>query len=241
MLLAYIDGIRCRALPKAKGICTFCDEIMIAKCGKIKTWHWAHKRIESCDSWSEPESEWHRNWKLVFGKECCEIIICKNDIKHIADIKTMNGWIIELQNSKISIDTIEARENFYGAEMLWIINGINFKDNFRIFPQHIPHNYLYDDYSPEFEFYAKLHGFTPNYRPIVQTNNKLHFQWKYAHSVWRKSNRKIYIDFGNEFLFSVTEYHGDRGKGLEISKIEFIKTHGGDASLVNKLITGNME
>ena len=242
MLFAYINGIKSQASPKANAVCTFCNESMIAKCGRVKTWHWAHKKIDTCDSWHEPETEWHRNWKLVFGKEHCEITFIKDGKKHIADIKTINGWVIELQNSKISIDTMEAREGFYGQEMIWVINGIKFKDNFRTFIPQTFNDQCYDDYSPEFEYYAKLHGFTPKYRPVTETNNDLYFQWKYAHAVWRKSNRKIYIDFGKEMLFCITNRTGDdQGRGFEISKIEFIKSYGGDVSLVSKLILNDVE
>lgn len=237
MLFANINGIKSQAFPKAKALCTFCNESMIAKCGKVKTWHWAHKRIDACDSWYEPETEWHRNWKLVFGKEHCEIIVIKDQKKHIADIKTMNGWFIELQNSIISIETMEARESFYGEEMMWIVNGIKFKDNFKTFTPRTIHDNQYDDYSPEFEYYAKLHGFTPRYRPVGKANTDLLFEWKYSHSAWKEANRKIYIDFGKENLFCITSRTGDgQGRGFEISKSDFIKTYGGDITLVSKLI-----
>lgn len=237
MLFANINGIKSQASPKAKAVCIFCNESMIAKCGKVKTWHWAHKSIDACDSWYEPETEWHRNWKLVFGKEHCEIILIKDGKKHIADIKTVNGWVIELQNSKLSIDTMEARESFYGDEMIWIINGIKFKDNFKTFTPGTLNDNLYDDYSPEFEYYAKIHGFTPRYRPAGEANTDLHFEWKYSHSVWREANRKIYIDFGKDNLFCITSRtENGQGSGFEISKTDFIKTHGGNIALVSKLI-----
>lgn len=237
MLFANINGVKSQASPKAKGVCAFCGESMIAKCGKVKTWHWAHKSIDVCDSWYEPETEWHRNWKLVFGKEHCEIIIIKDGKKHIADIKTINGQVIELQNSRISHDTMGAREIFYGEEMIWIINGIKFKDNFKTFYPETLNDNLYDDYSPEFEYYAKMHGFTPRYRPTAKENIDLHFVWKYSHSVWRKAKRKIYIDFGKENLFLITSRtENGQGRGFEISKTNFLKTHGGNLALLGNLL-----
>jgi competence CoiA-like predicted nuclease len=69
------------------------------------------------------------NWKLAFGKECCEIPIIK-ETKHIADIKTKKNVIIELQNSPIPSTVIRTRETFYGEKMIWIVNGFNFKSNY---------------------------------------------------------------------------------------------------------------
>ncbi|MBL7893856.1 MAG: hypothetical protein JNK50_01090 [Bacteroidia bacterium] len=46
---------------------------MLAKCGTINIWHWAHEAIENCDDWYEPETQWHRDWKEHFGEECSEM------------------------------------------------------------------------------------------------------------------------------------------------------------------------
>lgn len=237
MLFANINGIKSLASPKSKAVCDFCGKSVIAKCGKIKTWHWAHKSIDACDTWYEPETEWHLNWKLVFGKEYSEVILIKDGEKHIADIKTNNGYVIEVQNSKLPIEKMEARERFYGRKMFWVINGIKFKDNFKIFTPGALHDNLYDEYSPELEYFSKMHGFTLNYRPTQETIIDLLFDWKYSHSVWRASNRKIYIDFGTDKLYLITSFMGNsKGKVIEISKNEFVKTHGGNLDLVHKLI-----
>lgn len=118
MKWAIKNNKRITAIPKSKAICPLCKKEVIPKCGEIKIWHWSHKVDFECDSFGEPESEWHLNWKNKFLKEEQEVII----ENHIADIKNKNGLIIELQNSPISSYEIREREEFYG-KMIWLLNG----------------------------------------------------------------------------------------------------------------------
>ncbi|KAF2082082.1 competence protein CoiA [Flavobacterium sharifuzzamanii] len=108
--------------------CAFCKEKVIGKCGKIYIWHWQHAHNANCDLWKEAETEWHRSWKNKFPSEWQEKIIKKNNEKHIADIFTDNGIVIEFQNSMISSSTIAEREMFY-EKMIWVINAQTFKNN----------------------------------------------------------------------------------------------------------------
>lgn len=77
--------------------------------------HWKHKSLEKCDSWSEPETEWHRGWKNNFPKEFQEVVKF-NEVtgeKHIADIhNTNNNLTIEIQHSPITQEEIKSREAF---------------------------------------------------------------------------------------------------------------------------------
>lgn len=120
---ALKDGLKVKAKPEEKGNCPICNEKLIAKCGEIKIWHWSHKNNNDCDTWSEPESKWHIDWKNEFPIENQEVLINKNNILHIADIK-INNNIIELQNSSLSYEEIQEREQFY-ENMIWILNGEN--------------------------------------------------------------------------------------------------------------------
>jgi len=85
--------------------CPICGGIVIPKCGEQMIHHWAHKTTLNCDSWWESETEWHRKWKNNFLKECQEIIMydVKTGEKHIADVKTRTGIIIEFQHSPMNI------------------------------------------------------------------------------------------------------------------------------------------
>lgn len=129
MIWAIKNEKRIKALPKERAICPLCNKEVIAKCGQIKIWHWSHKSNFECDSFGEPESEWHITWKNYFPKEQQEVLI----EKHRADIKTKRGIVIELQNSHISSKQIIERESFY-KNMIWILNGKKFGNglNFRV-------------------------------------------------------------------------------------------------------------
>lgn len=122
MQWAIVAGERFEANPILKGVtakCPCCDSEVRPKCGSIVEWHWAHKERD-CDPWSEPESQWHRDWKDSFPSSWNEVIIGN----HRADIKAGN-LVIELQNSLISPQTIQDRESFYG-NMIWIVNASDF-------------------------------------------------------------------------------------------------------------------
>lgn len=121
-----------KILPQ-KGIngnCFLCGESLVAKCGKVNVWHWAHKKNNECDDWYEPESEWHRSWKELLIKEVCEVKVGN----HFADIKLNRkedlGLVIELQHSSISKEVIAEREKHYG-HMFWLFDARNFKIEFR--------------------------------------------------------------------------------------------------------------
>lgn len=229
MLYAKVDGVKATASPKLVGHCFYCESKMIPKCGKIKQWHWSHSRIAICDTWTQPETEWHRNWKSIFGKDNSEIIIIQNGKKHIADVKTKNGTVIEFQNSKISYDTVVTREQFYGENMIWIINAINYKTNFTVKDNDFE---VFDTYTPEFEKYAKINGFSTKYKPDSDIDSYLRFSWKKPPESWTASKRKVYLDFGTENLFCVASGMGKvQGIGYEMSKIDFIKSYDGNEAL----------
>jgi len=128
MRFAELNNKRILANPLEKNaICPLCKTNVIAKCGEIKIWHWAHKNNCECDSFGEPETEWHLNWKNCFPKECQEIII----ENHRADVK-INNIVIEFQNSPISPEKIKEREDFY-EKLKWVLNGENFAKNLNLF------------------------------------------------------------------------------------------------------------
>lgn len=124
MKFAIVDGDKVEASKGAKGFCQGCGAEMIAKCGEFKINHWAHQKIGQCDSWWEKETQWHREWKGNFPIEWQEIIQFDNDTneKHIADVRTEKGMVIELQHSHINPVERKQREDFY-KNMIWIVDG----------------------------------------------------------------------------------------------------------------------
>jgi competence protein CoiA len=110
-------GGRIVANPTQRATCPACGGTVIAKCGEIVVWHWAHESLKDCDAWSEGESEWHRDWKACVPSRQREVVIGR----HRADIQLDDGMVYELQHSSISTQEIREREDFYGR-MAWIFD-----------------------------------------------------------------------------------------------------------------------
>lgn len=110
------------ANPKTSGNCPYCKTELIPKCGSINIPHWAHKSVLNCDSWYEPETDWHRKWKNKFPKEQTEVVLSLMGKKHIADYFNADTMsTVEFQNSSISIEERIERESFY-PNLSWIFN-----------------------------------------------------------------------------------------------------------------------
>ena len=135
MKLANVDGQRQGAQPGLLGECPVCGATTIAKCGEKNIWHWAHKGKRNCDRWWESETEWHRNWKNQFPIDWQEVVQQADDgERHIADVKTEQGWVIEFQHSHIKPDERRSREAFYGT-MVWVIDGLRRRYDFKQFTE----------------------------------------------------------------------------------------------------------
>lgn len=174
MQIAEVGGVRLLPSPGLKGQCPLCGRSALAKCGDINRWHWSHAGRRHCDPWQENEGPWHRTWKSLFPLEMQEIVHYDEATteKHIADIKRSDGWVIELQNSPMSIQEMESRESFYGDKMIWIVNAEKFRHHISIF-EALP--------DPKADFVADL--------IIVQP----HPQWK--------NNRVIIKGDGGSLMF----------------------------------------
>lgn len=137
---ALINNIRTEAIKGANGICPVCGSEVIAKCGDIKLHHWAHKVIRNCDPWWENETEWHRNWKDNFSTNWQEVVL-RDSIsgeKHIADVQTSYGLVIEFQHSHLDPREKSSREQFY-KNMIWIVDGTRLKRDYPRFINAMEH------------------------------------------------------------------------------------------------------
>jgi len=112
------------AFPGSRGLCQSCGRILIAKCGRIRIWHWSHKSRVDCDPWFEPETPWHFGWKAPVNPTHVEVVF----ENHRADLVAKDATVIELQHSPISPSQIEEREKFYG-EMIWIVDAERFSEH----------------------------------------------------------------------------------------------------------------
>lgn len=120
MIYAIQNEQRTIATPGARGTCPSCDAPVIAKCGKLISWHWAHVRAE-CDPFSEPMTQWHIDWQNRFPAEWQEVVIKRDGQTHRADVQLPSGKVIEFQHSPIGVEDIAAREAFYG-DMVWVFD-----------------------------------------------------------------------------------------------------------------------
>jgi competence protein CoiA len=123
MRFALVGGQRVEAYASGRGFCPFCSGEVFAKCGTRRVFHWAHQEIRDCDSWAE-ESDWHLAWKSKFPAEYQEFIQrdAQTGEKHIADVRTRLGLVIEFQRSPLDPQERAKRERFYG-NMMWVVDG----------------------------------------------------------------------------------------------------------------------
>jgi competence protein CoiA len=132
MRLALVSGRRCEAGPGLPGVCQKCDSPLIPKCGKLRAWHWAHHGERHCDPWWE-ETDWHIDWKNRFPVVWQESVLHAGDgEKHIADVRTPDGRVIEFQHSPLAEEERRARESFYKS-MVWVVDGLARKRDLRSF------------------------------------------------------------------------------------------------------------
>lgn len=133
MKYALVNGIKTTPDEGLKGQCQLCSSEVVAKCGDIKVHHWAHKSKIECDKWWESETPWHRNWKNHFPVEWQEIVHhSSSGEKHIADVKTPHGLVVEFQHSHISKEERDSRESFY-EHMIWFVDGTRRKTDLEKF------------------------------------------------------------------------------------------------------------
>lgn len=119
MLIALAaNGDRILPTPGTSATCPTCTCRVRSKCGQIVTWHWAHQASLDCDSWSEPDTDWHRSWQNIVPIHRREVVMGN----HRADIVATDGTVIELQHSHLPPAQIQAREAHYGR-MVWVFDA----------------------------------------------------------------------------------------------------------------------
>lgn len=172
MKYALVDGQRQEAQPDCLGICPACNSSMVARCGDVRVHHWAHSGRRECDDWYEGETEWHRNWKDQFPANWQEVVHpAENGERHIADVKTDQGWVLEFQHSKIHSDERKAREAFY-QKLVWVVDGARRKRDrsqfFKVLEDRMPVVKELSLFSIPFsDEYALLRDWTGSNAPVL--------------------------------------------------------------------------
>ena len=132
MKYAMSNGERREAERGIIGQCPICEVPLTPKCGRIRVPHWSHPRGHFDHHW-EPETEWHRRWKNMFPKDWQEVLHrAENGERHLADVKTARGQVLEFQHSEISEEERSSREAIYG-EMHWVVDGSRLKNDRKSF------------------------------------------------------------------------------------------------------------
>jgi hypothetical protein len=187
----------------------------------MKVWHWAHRGQRNCDRWWESETEWHRSWKGNFPKDWQEIIHHADDgEKHIADVKTSQGLVIEFQHSFMKPKERSIHSSFYG-NMVWVVDGTR---RLRDLPRFV-------EEFPTWRCWAKyvFTSSTPEYALPKD---------------WLDCSKPVYFDFGNAGTSSNRRLADtlwcllpDRVEGnaviIEISRAMFIESQGEAISLLD--------
>ena len=237
MQFAVVDGISIEPAPGIRGNCRFCQAEMIAKCGRHKIWHWAHKSRMHCDPWWEPETEWHREWKNCFPSEWHEIIQVDpvTGEKHIADVKTSHSLVIEFQHSTISPVELKSREEFYN-NMVWIVDGCKNEQNRYYFdlgepasePSRRSHTATTSSTSGQSTLFdlideasTELVSASPVSEepsvPFPEFRTDYRFYWysssKFFHN-WAQATKPVYVDFGDDTLWHLKDFTPSIKQGI---------------------------
>ena len=183
------DLNRNKALPGSTSECPCCKSKIVAKCGSIKIWHWAHESLGECDSNWEPMTQWRLDWQAKVREELTEIIMGH----HIADIRLTSGKVVEIQHSTLPLEVVQEREAFYG-NMTWIFDG---KDFFRRLV------------IKEKEFNGEpSHGFRfKNPRSYITGATKYPFYIDFGDKVFRVSGMKKYENHSTVYDKDYTSYY----------------------------------
>lgn len=213
-------------------VCPVCGELVIPKCGKIKMHHWAHKTAQNCDPWWENETEWHRKWKEHFPENFQEYLMIDQNTgeKHIADIRTDKGFVIEFQHSSIKPEEKEARESFY-KNMVWVVDVNKYYDKFK---QAIETGVLQHCKASKNYFYIREDLYENTVRFLPKS--------------WLESSVPVLFDFG---INDMTDGNYDKQKGWLycIFPEKYTKSYGFDVTycgiylrkedFLNKIINDN--
>lgn len=178
MLLAKRYDKVIEAYPNGSALCPHCDGIVISKCGEVKIWHWAHK-VE-CPYHTEPETQWHLQWKEQAHQCGYDVEVRNND--HILDaFNPSTKTAIEFQHSPILLNELRQRcidATASGFLINWLFDYTN--------------NYRKVDWNPPFINQKK----TARYIKIKYYNRKYDSILQNGYPIYGK----IFLDFSSNIL-----------------------------------------
>jgi len=165
---------------ETEAACPCCHSPVIARRGEINIHHWAHKSLVECDSFYEPKTQWHVDMQNIltnYNKDLQEVVIKKNQVKHIADVINKFNCVVECQHSPISSTEIFEREQFY-EHMIWLLDGETFGKNME-----------------------EVSSYSENGKEIHRV------KWKYYRGTWCKSTKGKYLSINKAFFRMTPTYN----------------------------------
>lgn len=193
MLYAWVDGIKRPPIKKGeRTTCRDCNGVLTSVIPFENVKHWRHKAGD-CDSWSEPETPWHLDWKEVFPEHCREISLIDQATGelHRADVLcgsgTPHATVLELQHSSISEDERSAREAFYrqAHRMFWLIHI------------HDSSSFLSWNFAISLDWKKKPLDIDGNRFAVMQwMGRSTHFIEK-----WKRATGHVFFDYQNEIFY----------------------------------------
>jgi competence protein CoiA len=187
MLYALMSGEKVRATPGARAECPGCRREMVAKCGEVVMWHWAHM-ASPCGDW-EPETDWHLEWKSWFPPEWVEVFRGGRR----ADVLLPSGTAIEFQRRGLGAETIRAREANWGR-VIWVM-------------------YAEDLYDATLSVYGEATDIPRlDLRTKYDADGRVKytsFRWRHPRRSWEAAEGSLVMDFGEGDLFEIRKVHWD--------------------------------
>ena len=200
---ALVNGVR-TDIEKAQsgdlGECELCHGQLRARKGDVRVPHWAHVSHDVCDSWHESKGPWHIAWQNEFPEEWRECLIVKDQDRHIADIRTKHGLVIEFQHSAMNRDEQEAREKFYG-NMIWVVDGKRLKNDWARFEKNANAN---------LKNILNHATRSPTMFCVASDSAKI-----FPHA-WLNSTVPVLFDFGKDVLWSLLPTRTKQGASMAI-------------------------
>ena len=150
--------------------------------------HFAHKKRDECDTFTQDMSEWHRQWQKQFPLRNREVGLPQDKPIHRADVLAC-GFVIEFQHSTITRYEFNLRNEFYtslGKKVIWIFDMRDVVDSLRM--------QWYDEWNNTWDNGAK-------------------WEWKHAWKVfedWNPVRDKNILVF---FQFSDYDFNDEDGAG----------------------------
>ncbi|MGE4349563.1 MAG: competence protein CoiA [Candidatus Berkiella sp.] len=207
MKYALVDGLKKTPKPQMHAECLCCGSKVISKCGDKKLWHWAHYSKRNCDIWWENETQWHRDWKEKFPVEWQEVIHkAEHGEKHIADVKTAEGWALEFQHSYLKPEERKSRNAFY-PKIVWVVDGLRrTRDKEQFFK-------LLNEMKPVYK--------SPHISKVYLDESALLREWSGNHC-------PVFFDFGDDLLWCLLPLEQNMwGYVVAFSRQEFVNLHNG--------------